>query len=247
MHAAHGASWMETVDIQDNVRLIRDKIRLAAQRTGRSPDHVHLMAVTKSVPVQGIRQAVEAGATIVGENRLQEAIPKMELIGRRAVQWHFIGRLQRRKVKMVVGSFNVIHSVDSIELATEIDRRAGEAGLRQTILLEVNLGGEPSKAGFAPSGVEHVLRILDEYEHIAINGLMTIPPRTREPETARPYFRALRDLAVHMMRPAFRRIRMEELSMGMSHDYEVAVEEGATLVRVGTAIFGARPERTVAR
>ena len=237
---------METKNIQDNVRLVRDKIRRAAERTGRSPDRVRLIAVTKSVPVQYIQQAIEAGATIVGENRLQEAIPKMGSIGRLAVNWHFIGRLQRRKVKAVVGSFDVIHSVDSLELAREIDRRAREAGLQQTILLEVNLGGEPSKAGFAPAEVEDVLRRLDAHEHIAVNGLMAIPPRTREPETARPYFRALHDLATHMMRQAFQRIRMEELSMGMSDDYEVAVEEGATLVRVGTAIFGARPEQAAA-
>jgi pyridoxal phosphate enzyme (YggS family) len=156
------------------------------------------------------------------------------------VTWHFIGRLQRRKAKAVVGRFQLIHSVDSIELAAEIDRRAREAGLRQMVLLEVNIGGEASKAGFHPTAVSGALVTLDTMPHLAVRGLMAIPPHTPDPESSRPYFRALRQLAQSLMRPDFQRITLHELSMGMSHDFEVAVEEGATMVRIGAAIFGAR-------
>jgi pyridoxal phosphate enzyme (YggS family) len=150
--------------------------------------------------------------------------------------------LQRRKAKAVVGRFDLIHSVDSIQLAEEIDRRSSEAGLRQMILLEVNIGEECSKTGFSPSEVKPALAALDHLEHVMVRGLMAIPPRAPNPESARPYFRALRELAQCERRTTFDRIRLDELSMGMSQDYEVAVEEGATLVRIGTAIFGARPD-----
>jgi pyridoxal phosphate enzyme (YggS family) len=232
--------------IARNVKVVRDTIQQAARRAGRRPDQIRLIAVTKSVPVERIRQAIEAGVTDLGENRAQEALPKMESIGRAALSWHFIGRLQRRKVKSVVGRFDLIHSVDSVDLAVEIDRRAKEVGLQQTVLLEVNIGEEASKTGFAPSAVAEALATLDTLEHLTVKGLMAIPPRVADSESARPYFRALRDLARSAARPTFRRIRLDELSMGMSYDYEVAVEEGATMVRVGTAIFGARPEKAAA-
>lgn len=202
---------------------------------------MRLVAVTKSVPVERIRPAIEAGVRILGENRLQEALPKIATIGPRAgLVWHFIGRLQRRKVKAVVGQFDMIHSVDSVDLAAEVDRRAGAAGLVQPILLEVNIGGEPSKAGFGSAAVADALPALDEMPNLGVKGLMAIPPPTQEAEAARPYFRQLRELARSLASPALRRVRLEELSMGMSQDYEVAVEEGATLVRIGTAIFGVR-------
>lgn len=202
---------------------------------------MRLVAVTKSVPVERIRPAIEAGVRILGENRLQEALPKIATIGPRAgLVWHFIGRLQRRKVKAVVGQFHMIHSVDSVDLAAEVDRRAGAAGLVQPILLEVNIGGEPSKAGFGSAAVADALPALDEMPNLGVKGLMAIPPPTQEAEAARPYFRQLRELARSLASPALRRVRLEELSMGMSQDYEVAVEEGATLVRIGTAIFGVR-------
>lgn len=168
-------------------------------------------------------------------------MPKITAIGPRdGVSWHFIGQLQRRKVKAVVGAFEMIHSVDSLELAREIDRRAGEAGIRQAVLLEVNLAGERSKAGFAPSEVTDAITVLDGLSNLDVQGLMAIPPPTKEAEEARPYFRQLRELARALASLTLRRVRLEELSMGMSHDYEVAVEEGSTLVRVGQAVFGAR-------
>ena len=222
------------------VRTVVEGIRGAAIRAGRAPDAVRLLAVSKMVSVARLREAVEAGIRHIGENRLQEALPKIETLGRDDVVWHFIGTLQRRKAKAIVGRFETIHSVDSLTLAEEIDRRAREAGLRQRILLEVNLGGEASKGGFEPTALLAVLPALNELPALDIRGLMTIPPPSFTAEGARPYFRRLRELAQTLTGQGFANINMEELSMGMSHDYQVAVEEGATYVRVGTAIFGAR-------
>jgi len=235
------ADALDSDAITRNVRTVLESMRRAAQRAGRQPDAIRLIAVTKSVSVERIRPAVDAGVRILGENRLQEALPKLTAIGPRSdLAWHFIGRLQRRKVKAVVGLFDMIHSVDSLELAAEIDRRAGEAGFCQTVLLEVNIGGESSKAGFSPSSVADALAVLEEMPNLSVRGLMAIPPPTSEPAVARPYFLRVHELARSLARPGLRRVRMDELSMGMSQDYEIAVEEGATLVRVGTAIFGAR-------
>ena len=224
------------------VRAILAKIERAAARAGRTPASIRLVAATKSVSVQRIGEAVEAGVRLLGESRLQEALPKIEAIGARdGVSWHFIGRLQRRKVRSAVGLFAMIHSVDSLDLAMEIDRRAAAAGIRQAVLLEVNVGGEPSKAGFTPSGVAEAVQGLDALAHLEVKGLMAIPPPAEHPEAARPYFRQVRQLAHVLAGQGLQRVRMDELSMGMSQDYEVAVEEGATLVRIGTAIFGMRP------
>jgi PLP dependent protein len=228
--------------IARNITIVQDTIEKAARRVGRQSEQIRLIAATKSIPVERIRQALEAGVTHLGENRLQEALQKMQLIGERACRWHFIGRLQRRKVKSVVGRFDLIHSVDSVGLAVEINRRAKEAGLQQMVLLEVNIGEEASKTGFAPFALAEALPALDNLAHVRVKGLMAIPPRVGDAESARPYFRALRDLARSAARKTFRYVHLDELSMGMSHDYEVAVEEGATMVRVGAAIFGGRPE-----
>jgi pyridoxal phosphate enzyme (YggS family) len=226
--------------IAANVSHILDEIRSAAVRSGRRPDAVRLVAATKSVSVDRIQEALAAGVTILGENRLQEALPKIERLGHAAVAWHFIGRLQRRKVKAVVGRFALIHSVDSIELAEEISRRAAEAGIRQSVLLEVNIGGEQTKGGFAPDSVADACSRLNGLPHVAVKGLMTIPPLDPDPHRTRGHFRRLRELAQSLTPSGSININMDELSMGMSVDYRIAVEEGATLVRVGTAIFGAR-------
>jgi hypothetical protein len=229
--------------VGESVRQVRARIERAASRAGRDPDRVRLVAVTKTVDEDRIRAAIDAGVTILGESRLQEAVPKIERIGRaEGLAWHFIGRLQRRKVKAVIGRFEMIQSVDSLALASEIDHRAEIAGIHQPVLIEVNLGGEPSKAGFAPETLLDAMPALDAMPHLAVQGLMTIPPAGPNPETARPYFRRLRELAERIRQdsPTLRRIEMIELSMGMSQDFEIAVEEGATFVRVGTAIFGAR-------
>jgi pyridoxal phosphate enzyme (YggS family) len=156
------------------------------------------------------------------------------------LEWHFIGQLQRRKVKSVVGRFVLIHSVDSLALAEEVNQRAGAAGLDQAVLVEVNVGREASKAGFAPAAVTAAVREMDRMPHLSVRGLMTIPPPAADPELSRPYFRELGHLSRSIGGLGLTRVRMDELSMGMSNDFEVAVEEGATFVRVGTAIFGAR-------
>jgi len=227
--------------IARNVREVLDRIGRAAIRAGRRPETVRLVAATKSVPVGRIRQAVDAGVRLIGESRLQEAAPKIDaLSGARDIRWHFIGQLQRRKVRAVVGTFELIHSVDSVELAAEIDRRAGGAGIRQSVLLEINIGREATKTGFAPDGVADAVTAIEDMPNLAVQGLMAVPPQGPDAESSRPYFRALRELAVALASSGLRRVRMGELSMGMSQDFEVAVEEGATLVRVGTALFGER-------
>lgn len=228
--------------IAGRVRAVFDEIHRAAVRAGRAPDKVRLVAASKTVTVERLREAVDAGIRHLGENRLQEALPKIEALDRGGVVWHFIGTLQRRKVKTVVGRFETIHSVDSLALAEEIDRQAKAAGLKQRVLLEVNLGGESSKGGFAPAALAAALPALSQFDQLDIRGLMAIPPPVPTAEEARPYFRQLRELAQALTAQGCRNINMEELSMGMSHDYAVAVEEGATYVRVGTAIFGARSE-----
>jgi PLP dependent protein len=226
--------------IAGNVSRILDNIRSAALRSGRRADAIRLVAATKLVSVERIKEAVSAGVTIFGENRLQEALPKIEQLGHEAVAWHFIGRLQRRKVKAVVGRFALIHSVDSIELAEEINRRAEEAGMRQSVLLEVNIAGEGTKGGFAPLAIADACGRLGSLPHVAVKGLMTVPPLNPDSAQTRVYFRQLRELAQSLTGSGLVTINMDELSMGMSADYQVAVEEGATLVRIGTAIFGAR-------
>jgi pyridoxal phosphate enzyme (YggS family) len=226
--------------IAQRVRLVLGNIRRAAERVGRNPDGIRLVAATKTVSAERIQEGIAAGLTLLGENRMQEALAKMACLADAPVRWHFIGQLQRRKVRSIIGLFDMIHSVDSVELAQEIDRRAGEAGMAQPILLEVNMGGESTKAGFQPNEIERQIPVLGALPHVRIQGLMTIPPLTPEPEQARSYFRGLRELAGRIADQGVPSVTMQELSMGMSHDYEVAIEEGATLVRVGTAIFGAR-------
>lgn len=226
--------------ISENVRLVLERIRHATRQSGRPDGSVCLVAATKSVGLDQIREGITAGLTVLGENRLQEALPKIEGLRGLPVQWHFIGHLQRRKARSVVGVFDLIHSVDSFELAQEIDKRAQEAGLRQAVLLEVNLEGESTKSGFRPDELEGLLPRLGALSHVEVKGLMAIPPPVSDPEQARPSFRRLRELAQRLSRQGIGTVSLEELSMGMSSDYAVAVEEGATMVRVGTAIFGAR-------
>ncbi len=226
--------------ISANVRDLFEQIRHATQRSGRPEGSARLVAATKSVGLEQIREGIAAGLTILGENRLQEALPKIEALKRLPIQWHFIGHLQRRKARSVVGVFDLIHSVDSLELAEEIDKRAQDAGIRQAVLLEVNLEGEPTKSGFRPEDLERLLPQVGALSHVDVKGLMAIPPPVSDPEQARPSFRRLRELAERLSRQGIGRVSMKELSMGMSSDYPVAIEEGATMVRVGTAIFGAR-------
>lgn len=226
--------------IAQRVQSVLARIRSAEEKAGRQAGSIRLVAATKTVTVDRIQEALDAGVTIVGENRVQEALSKLAALTEMPVQWHFIGQLQRRKVRSVIGRFELIHSVDSLELAQEIDRWAGKMSCHQSVLIEVNIGDEPTKAGFSPTEVVQAVRTIAEFSHIGIRGLMAIPPQTDHPDSARPYFRKVHELAQQITACGLPSVRMDELSMGMSNDYEVAIEEGATLVRVGTAIFGTR-------
>jgi len=224
-------------DIADNISSIRRRMAQAAERAGRDPRQVQLVAVTKTVGVAQIREAMQAGVDILGENRLQEAEAKFAEIGQQ-VKWHLIGHLQTNKVNPALAIFDMIHSLDSLHLAQALNRRT--AGRRVACLLEVNLGGEETKYGVAPQEVCDTLRQLDKLENLEIQGLMVIPPYTEDPEASRPYFRQLARLAQEGNNLSLENINLRHLSMGMSHDFEVAIEEGATMVRIGTAIFGPR-------
>ncbi|MCZ7586296.1 MAG: YggS family pyridoxal phosphate-dependent enzyme [Deltaproteobacteria bacterium] len=225
--------------IADNLKRVNDRIAAACARAGRDPEGVRLIAVSKKQPVSAIEQALAAGHRDFGENYVQEAEAKARAIASGGVRWHIIGHLQRNKVRHVVPFATMIHTVDSARLADEAAKRAGEAGRRVGVLVQVNVGGEEQKSGTAEQDalalVDHV-RTLDALD---LRGLMTMPPFL-PPEEVRPYFAALRRLRETMesRRPG---LRLPELSMGMSGDFEAAIEEGATIVRVGTAIFGERP------
>lgn len=227
--------------IAHSIQSIRENIREAARRAGRDPSGIRLVAATKTVVPARLEEAYVAGVRIFGENRLQEAQEKRRMFGpREGLAWHFIGRMQRRKLKEIVGNFVVLHSVESLAQAHGINAVAEKLGIRQEVLLEVNVAGEASKGGFTPQELEDGLEEIDRLPHVAIRGLMTIPPWQENPEEVRPYFTQLCQLRNRLAQHPWAHIKMSELSMGMSHDYEIAVEEGATMVRIGTAIFGAR-------
>ena len=227
------------MSIVDNLKTVTGRIAAAAKRSGRDLSSVDLVVVTKTVGVDMIRQAVAAGALTLGENRIQEAKEKIEKLGPIA-SWHLIGRLQSNKARHAVRLFDLIHSVDSLDLAMEIDKQAAKIGKVQDVLVEVNLSGEASKAGVASEDTLALIKGAARLKNIAIKGLMTMPPFSDSPEDSRPYFKRLRELSDSVARENIPGISMKELSMGMSGDFEVAIEEGATMVRVGTAIFGQR-------
>ncbi|WP_338046510.1 YggS family pyridoxal phosphate-dependent enzyme [Polyangium spumosum] len=223
--------------ISTRLAAVRARIDEAAIRAGRSPTAVRLVAVSKTKPPEVIREAYAAGQRDFGENYVQEMAQKAALLADLAeLRFHFIGALQRNKARQAASVASVIHTVDREELATELDRRAGALGRTLDVLLEVNVGGEASKAGCAPEAVPALLEAARRAEHLRVVGLMAIPPYLEDPEAVRPYFARLRALRDTLEAPAL----LPELSMGMSHDFHVAIEEGATIVRVGTAIFGAR-------
>jgi len=227
------------MDLQANLDAIRQRIAATCSSCGRDPKTVRLVAVSKLQPAAAIREAAAAGQQLFGENYVQELLAKQEELSA-PVQWHFIGALQSNKVKYLQGKVELIHSVDRFSLAQEISRQWGKAGEVANILIEVHLGDETSKAGVATAEAEALVRQIAALPHLRIRGLMALPPYCDEPEEVRPYFRQLRQLAQQLAALNLPAVTMEELSMGMSHDFTVAIEEGATLVRVGTAIFGAR-------
>lgn len=225
--------------VGDNIRRIRDDIAEAALRSGRDPSEVRLMAVTKTVDDDRILEAIEAGVDIMGENYVQEAKRKIEKMGV-DVEWHMIGHLQSNKAKYAVRLFDMVHSVDRMGLAAELDKRSAAAGCVTDILIEVNVSGEESKSGVGMNEAIDLVRKISLFNNLSIRGLMTMPPWFDDPEDARPYFVSLRELRDKIVAEDIKGVEMRELSMGMSGDYRVAVEEGATIVRIGTAIFGAR-------
>jgi pyridoxal phosphate enzyme (YggS family) len=224
-------------NVAEDLERVREQIAQACARRGRNVDEVELVAVTKTHPAERVREAIAAGQTLFGENKVQEARVKIPELPS-SVRWHFIGHLQKNKIRHVLPLFELIHSVDSLELATAINRVADDDGHRPRVLLEVNVSGEGSKFGFQPDKLRSEIEQLLGLDRLQIEGLMTIPPLAPEAEASRKFFVALRELRDELERSAG--AKLPQLSMGMSDDFAVAIEEGATLVRVGTAIFGKR-------
>jgi pyridoxal phosphate enzyme (YggS family) len=228
------------MSISENLKQVQDKIANAAIKSGRTPDSVKLVGVTKTVDLDRIKEAISAGLRLLGENYVQEARDKVNQLSHE-VSWHLIGRLQTNKAKYAVKLFDMIETVDSIKLAVELNRRAQPLGRVIPILIQLNLAAEQTKGGLKSPDCLPLIVQIAELQHLQVRGLMTMPPFFDDPEGARPYFRQLREMSQEIAAAAVPGVKMAELSMGMSGDFEAAIEEGATLVRVGTAIFGERP------
>jgi PLP dependent protein len=228
------------VSIAENLKRVREQIAEAAAKTGRAADEIELVAITKTHPAEKVREAVEAGHALFGESRVQEARAKIPELPSN-LRWHFVGHLQKNKIRHALPLFEMFHSIDSLELAREINRIADEEGAHARVLLEVNVAGEGSKFGFSPDQLHDEIEMLLDLQRLTFEGLMCIPPLSEDAESSRRFFIQLRELREELETHCG--ITLSHLSMGMTNDYVVAVEEGATLVRVGTAIFGERPKR----
>jgi PLP dependent protein len=226
--------------IAENLERVREQIAQAAAKAGRAPDETELVAITKTHPAEKVREAVEAGHIVFGESRVQEARGKIPELPSN-LRWHFVGHLQKNKIRHALALFELFHGVDSLALAQEMDRIAAEEGERLRVLLEVNVAGEGSKFGFKAETLRTEIGSLLVLPRLSIEGLMCIPPLAEEAEASRKFFVQLRELR-NSLEKEFD-VKLPHLSMGMTHDFWIAVEEGATLVRVGTAIFGERPKR----
>jgi hypothetical protein len=226
--------------ITENLTRVRRRIEQAAARCGRDPTSVRLLAVSKTVSAANVKEAIDAGIHLLGENYIQEAREKIDALMGSPAAWHFIGHLQTNKARFAVELFDLIHSVDSIKLARALDKQARRQGKIQPILIQVNIAEEKSKSGITEEAAPQLIRQVSRFGNLSVRGLMTMPPFFNAPEKVRPYFRALRQLATRIEAMNIERAAMTELSMGMTGDFEVAIEEGATIVRVGTAIFGER-------
>lgn len=225
--------------IKENIENINAKIEAACQRSGRKREDVLFLVVSKTIDVPRIKEAVACGMTSLGENKVQEIMDKYEPMGE-GIKWHLIGHLQTNKVKYIIDKVELIHSVESIKLAEEISKRAVAKGVTANILLEVNIAGEESKFGIKPEECEQMVREISVMPNIVIKGLMTVAPAVENEEENRKYFRQMKQLLVDINSKKIDNVNMTELSMGMTGDYEVAIEEGATIVRIGTGVFGAR-------
>ena len=229
---------MET--IKKKLEKINEKIKKAALKANRSTEDIKLVAVTKTATVEQIKEAISAGVKTIGENKVQEAKGKYQVLSADIadIEWHLVGHLQTNKVKYAIEIFDLIHSVDSIKLAEEIDKRSLQFGIMTNILVEVNVSGEETKYGIKPEEVEPFLKEISEFSRIKVRGLMTIAPIAEDKEEVRPYFRKLRELSEKIENKNIKNVKMDYLSMGMTDDFEVAIEEGANMVRIGRGIFG---------
>ncbi|MGH9875630.1 MAG: YggS family pyridoxal phosphate-dependent enzyme [Pyrinomonadaceae bacterium] len=220
---------------------VRKRLEAAARRSNRSPEQITLIAISKTHPAELLRDGLKAGITDFGENRVQEAEGKIVELGRSAARWHLVGHLQTNKAGRAVKLFDYIHSLDSVDLAERLDRLCVVEGRTELpVLVQIDLGGEQTKTGIDPRGLPELLIALKGCQRLQLIGLMTLPPYFENPDCARPYFKTLRELRDELQRQGHFGERTGELSIGMSHDFEIAIEEGATMVRVGTAIFGER-------
>ncbi|MGF0032863.1 YggS family pyridoxal phosphate-dependent enzyme [Bariatricus sp. SGI.154] len=225
--------------LKENLTFVENEIQAACQRSGRDREDVTLIAVSKTKPVEMLNEAYDLGVRIFGENKVQELADKHEVMPK-DIHWHMIGHLQRNKVKYIIDKVDLIHSVDSIRLAETIEKEAAKHNITANILIEVNVAKEESKFGLMPEELDEFITQIAEFSHIHVKGLMTIAPFVDDPEENRPIFARLRKLSVDIAKKNVDNITMSILSMGMTNDYQVAIEEGATMVRVGTGIFGAR-------
>jgi pyridoxal phosphate enzyme (YggS family) len=223
--------------IENNLKIINEKIKKAALKANRNPEEIKLVAVTKTATMEQIKEAISAGVRIIGENKVQEAKEKYQILTA-DIEWHLVGHLQTNKVKYAIEIFDFIHSVDSIKLAKEIYRRSLQFGMITNVLVEVNVSGEETKYGIKPEEVEYFLKEISKFSRIKVRGLMTIAPIVEDKEEVRPYFRKLRELSEEIKRKNIKNIKMDYLSMGMTEDFEVAIEEDANMVRIGRGIFG---------
>jgi hypothetical protein len=226
--------------LKERLEQIHQRIAKAAKDCGRDANSVRLVAVSKTMSAERVARAIDAGAEILGENYIQEAREKFNALYDKAVQWHFIGHLQSNKAKYAVRMFDLIHSVDSLKLAGVLDKEARKRDKTQDILIQVNVSREETKSGIHEEEALEMVRQISQMENVRIKGLMTMPPFFDDPERARPYFRELARLRDHIAAESIPGVQMDELSMGMTGDFEAAIAEGATLIRIGTAIFGAR-------
>ena len=223
--------------VKNNLETINEKIKKAALKVNRNPEEIKLVAVTKTATIEQIKEAISTGVNIIGENKVQEAKEKYQILTT-DIEWHLVGHLQTNKVKYAIEIFDLIHSVDGIKLAKEIDRRSLQFGMITNVLVEVNVSGEETKYGIKPEEVEPFLKGISEFSRIRVRGLMTIAPIVEDKEEVRLYFRKLRELSKEIKKKNIKNIRMDYLSMGMTEDFEVAIEEGANMVRIGRGIFG---------
>jgi len=227
-------------DLIKRLQTVKNRIQTAARACGRNPGTIRLVVVSKTVPTERVRQAIQTSATILGENYIQEARTKFNDLATTPVSWHFIGHLQSNKAKYAVRLFDLIHSVDTLKLARELDKQSRKINKIQEILIQVNISEEASKSGVNVKDTLTLLKDISRLENLSVKGLMTMPPYFNAPEKVRPYFAALRNLRDRLEQQGLLNVGLNELSMGMTGDFEVAIQEGATLVRIGTAIFGDR-------